>query len=288
MTDIYPKGSLKGQTTDGLYMDATLAANLDILAERIVDDMMFVMLGTGHGRVRVGKSVFMMQISKYLTYKVNQLHKFNNDFNLENNVVWKGKDMIEKASKLKPYSVLLLDEGDDLVDNYWADLSKRLRKFFRKCGQLNLFIILILPDFFELPRNYAITRSDFLIDVKFYDDFRRGVFAFYNFERKRKLYVQGKKYGDYECIEPSFEGRFTGAYVLDEQAYRELKRKDLIEDEEKESVAKPTTNFNHKLLKVFDEYCSLTNKNQTEVCKEYNINYSYLQKLKSVLKKEQF
>jgi len=226
----FPKGSFKYQVSDGFYMDGALKSNLDILAKKIVDDQMFVILITGSGWVRVGKSVFGQQIGYYLTHKVNELHKLKNEFTL-NNITFKTEELQHKAFSLPRYSVIDLDEGDDLVEHYWSKLAKDLRRFFRKCGQLNQFIILTLPDFFELPKSYAISRSTCLIDVYFYGEFERGFFRFYNFERKRELYLKGKKTANYNAVEPNFQGRFTNVYTVDEQEYKLKKQKDLAEQE---------------------------------------------------------
>lgn len=178
-------------------------------------------------------SVFAQQIGKYLTEKVNEEYKINNEFTL-NNICFKGEDLIEKSFEVPKYSVIILDEGDDLVEHYWSKLAKNLRRFFRKCGQLNLFLILIIPDFFELPRPYALTRSICLMDVHFYGKFQRGFFKFYNFKRKRELYLKGKKLANYDAVGDNFEGRFANTYTVPEQEYRKRKQKDLEEQELKE------------------------------------------------------
>jgi hypothetical protein len=225
----FPKGTFVGQKSDGFHLDPTLKDNLDILVRAIAKDMQFNFLVTGHGKVRVGKSTFAQQIGTYLTTEINQTYNIKNTFTVEN-IVFKGEELISVAKTLPKYSVLILDEGDDLVDNYWSALSTLLRKFFRKCGQLNIFLILLLPDFFELPKPYAVTRTEFLLDVKFFDEYERGLFDFYNYTQKKMLYKDGKKYGDYDAVKPAFSGRFSPYYTVGEEAYREKKRKDLEED----------------------------------------------------------
>ena len=59
-------------------------------------------------------------------------------------------------------------------------------------------MIIIIPNFFQLPMSYAISRSVFLIDVKFVGEFDRGYFSFYNFNKKKNLYIRGKKAQDYD------------------------------------------------------------------------------------------
>ena len=166
----FPKGSFRYQESDGFYMESYLQDNLDILAEKIADDQMFVILITGSGAVRVGKSVLAQQVGYYLSHKVNELHNVKTSFTTKN-LTFKGEELQKKAMELPAFSVLDLDEGDDLVEHYWSKLARDLRRFFRKAGQLNQFVILVLPDFFELPRAYAITRSTCLINVRFVGKF---------------------------------------------------------------------------------------------------------------------
>ncbi len=231
----FPKGSLPGQKSDGFYMDGYVKKNLDIMAERIVDDMQFVGVVSGKGTVRNGKSTFAQHQGYYFTHKVNELHGLKNKFTVEN-IVFKADDLIEKAFSLPKYSVLVLDEGDDLTAQYYSKLAIKLRRFFRKCGQLNLFFLLLIPDFFELPRAYAVTRSTYLVNVMFAGRFERGFFEFYSGEKKRQLYYKGRRYGDYQCVNPNFKGRFPKPYLVDEDWYRKKKMEDMMDDEGEEST----------------------------------------------------
>lgn len=226
----FPKGTFPDQKTDGLYMDGYIKENLDVMAKRISDDMQFVAIVSGKGTVRNGKSTFAQHQGYYFTHKVNEIHKLNNKFTV-NNIVFKADELIEKAFTLPKYSVLVLDEGDDLTAQHYSQLAIKLRRFFRKCGQLNLFLILLIPDYFELPRMYAVTRSTYLVNVMFAADFRRGYFEFYSGEKKRALYYKGKRFGDYNCVHPNFKGRFPKPYVVDDEEYRKKKMADMMDDD---------------------------------------------------------
>ena len=67
-------------------------------------------------------------------------------------------------------------------------------------------------------------------------DYTRGRFAYYNKERKKNLYILGKKFYDYRKPKPNFRGRFTNYYVVDEQQYRLKKLKALSEHKTKAEV----------------------------------------------------
>ena len=225
----FPLGSYPNQQSPGYYLDENLASNIDILAKKIVKDMDFVLLVSGNGMVRVGKSALAQQVGTYYTHQVNKKHKLNNTFN-ENNIVFDSAELIDRALDLPKYSVLILDEGDDLTENYWSQVSRDLKRFFRKCGQLNLFLILLIPDYFEMNKSYAITRSVALLNVKFYGAFERGMFQFFDFETKKELYLKGKRDLNYRAAKPAFDGSFINLYTIGDKKYREMKRKNLEED----------------------------------------------------------
>lgn len=229
----FPMGSYPGQKTPGMFINDGVKHSIDILARNIQKDMQFVGLYSGDGTVRNGKSTCAQQHGYYYSKRVSQLTGKDIPFTM-NNIVFRGEDLIEKAFKVPKYSCIILDEGDDLTTHYFSKLSMVLKKFFRKCGQLNLFIILILPDFFELPANYALIRSNYLINVHFLDEFTRGYFKFYGPKSKKNLYLYGKKWKDYDATAPDFPGKFIHLYTVDEEEYREAKLKDMMLSEQEE------------------------------------------------------
>ncbi len=233
LKDKYPKGSLKGQKTDGRYMDGYLYDNLLPIARSVTDDMTF--LGIMYSSTLengTGKSVFAQQIGEAYTSMVNEMNGLKIPFDM-NNIVFTPKTLIDRAYKLPKYSCIILDEWEDA--HYWSELGITLRQFFRKCRQLNLFMICIIPNYFQMPMNYAISRSLFAIDVVFNSTnnkaFDRGYFSFYNFGKKKNLYIKGKKTQNYNCVEPIFKGRFLDGYAVPEKVYRQAKYDDMIRQE---------------------------------------------------------
>jgi len=220
----YPKGTYKGQQSDGKYIDGYLYQNLGILAERIVDDMTFFgIIFSSTLEVGTGKSVLATQVGQCWSELMKEKHNIDVPFTVDN-IVWNPEDLIKKSFEIPPYSCVLLDEWEDA--HYWSKLGMTLRQFFRKCRQLNLFMLAIIPNWFQMPTNYAIGRSVFAIDVQFQHDFRRGYFEFYNFKQKRELYVKGKKSQWYGAARSNFKGRFVGGYGVDESKYRNKKMAD--------------------------------------------------------------
>lgn len=235
----FPKGSFKYQKSDGFYIDERTQANLNLLAEKIVKDWFFTLIVSGSGNVRIGKSVLAQQIGYYITNAVNRIHDLDREFTL-NNIVFSAEELMEKALELPPYSIVILDEGDDLTTHYWSKLARRLRRFYRKSGQLNLIFILVIPDFFELNKKYAITRSRMLFNVKTWK-LERGYYDVFNNKAKKNLYFQGKKRHDYNAWKVSYDdAHFFDFYPVGEQAYRKKKREDLQKEIEKEKKEKKT------------------------------------------------
>jgi len=232
----FPKGTLPGQITDGRYIDEAYYENLKVLAEVITKDMTFMaIVSSSTLEVGTGKSVFVQQSGEAWIHLVNTIHGLNLPNLNMTNIVFKPKDIIKRAFEVPRYSVLIVDEWEDA--HYWSELGITLRQFFRKCRKLNLFMICIIPDWFQLPKGYAISRSVFAIDVKFEGEFERGYFSFYNFERKKDLYINGKKMYNYKASAPNFSGRFTDGYAVGREEYLTRKQEDLEKaDSEKTKV----------------------------------------------------
>lgn len=242
----FPKGTYKHQKKAGFYMDETLKLQLDILLKNIINDWDFTIMITGGGEVRVGKSVLAMQIACYWAYQIWKLYNKKVPFDLEKNFVFDGRKLIETGNELGkkyPYSPLLFDEaGADLEGRkIMQSLTQDVLDYFRECGQYNLFNILVLPEFFDLPKGIALSRSIFLIDVYYTADetglFRRGFFNFYSRKGKKNLYLKGKRELNYFAHDYNFHGQFFNFYPINEQDYR-LKKQDALSKRESRKRSK--------------------------------------------------
>lgn len=231
--DWYPKGSYKGQKDDGFYMDDNLKAQLDILIKNVVNDWDFTILITGGGEVRVGKSVLELQIMAYWCYMIEKVHKIKVPFDVKENIVFQWQRLIESGNKLgekSKYCVIGYDEAGETMEGSKSATRelRAVRDYLRECGQYNFLNILVLPEFFDLPKGIAITRSTLLLDVYYSADeggmFERGFFKFYSRRNKKLLYMKGKKELNYNAHPYNFTGRFYNFYPIDEQQYREAKK----------------------------------------------------------------
>jgi len=232
----FPKGTKKYQKQDGFFMDPVLKAQLDILLKNIKDDWEFTILVAGGGEVRVGKSVLAIQIGAYWTQQMKELYGKEVPFNVAQNICFEGRELIKKGNflgKNYPYSCLLYDEaGADLEGRKVVfSTTKAVLDYFRECGQYNQLNIIVLPEFFDLPKGIALSRSIFLINVYYIADaegrFERGFFDFFSRRNKKKLYIKGKKDLNYHAAPYNFHGRFYNFYPVDEQEYRKAKQEAL-------------------------------------------------------------
>ncbi len=238
--DWFPKGTFKGQMKDGFYMDDTLKAQIDILLKNIRNDWDFTIIVTGGGEVRVGKSVIGMQILAYWTYMLKKLYNITCPFNVKDNIVMNGSDLIRKGNYLgqnHPYSGLIFDEaGADLQGKkILHSTTQEVLDYYRECGQYNMLNILVLPEYFDLPKGIALSRSICLINVYYKTTeegiFQRGSFEFFSRRNKKYLYIKGKKELNYTANKCDFRGSFINFHPVNEKEYRKLKQEALTNRE---------------------------------------------------------
>lgn len=224
----------------GFYMDGALAQQIEIAAKNVIKDWDFTIIITGGGEVRVGKSVLALQIAVYWSYLIWKLHGIKVPFEIRKNIVFQWNKLIKMGNELgetSKFCALLYDEAGETMEGT-KTMSKELRAvrdYLRECGQYNFLNILVLPEFFDLPKGIAMTRSIFLIDVYYNPTdegiFERGYFKFYSRKNKKYLYMKGKKDLNYNAHVYNFNGRFTNFYPINEQEYRLMKQEALRERE---------------------------------------------------------
>lgn len=231
-TTKYPKGFYRYQKKDGFYMWKLLRQQIDYYIQNVVNDWDFTIIICGEGEVRVGKSVLAMQVAAYWVDQMEKKHGVKLPFNLQDNFVFDGRKLIEKGNYLgqkHKYSPLIFDEaGADLegAKSMMAN-TRAVKDFLRECGQYNLLNILVLPEYFDLPKGIALSRSACLINVYYIPDnegnFRRGYFKFYGRPNKKALYLRGKKDLDYNAAPYDFFGTFGKFYPFNKDEYDKLK-----------------------------------------------------------------
>lgn len=234
----------------GFYMDGYLAENLQWIPQFLKKDFDCVGIISGRGKTRTGKSTKAAQVGFFCAWllaggemdlrRKEDSNKFINpvvikkptkDLNFSlNNLAFSPEDLMRLGRNLKKNSVIIYDEGRTGLDakSTMSSLNRMLEDFFQECGQYNHVILIVLPDFFKLHADYAVSRSYFLIDVFLDESFNRGYFNFYNEVQKDFLFHHGKKrlgiLSKYSASYPSFSGRFSGWFPFDRKKYDLLKR----------------------------------------------------------------
>jgi len=248
-----------------IYLDGYLKSALDSIVWNASKDWDFVLIITGDGNVRTGKSVLAMSVCAYIA------DRLNTPFTIDN-IHFDSQTMIDHAQSAPPNSVFQYDEAREGLATVkrFSKIQQDLVDFFNECGQLNHIFVLVLPDFFSLHWELATNRSECLLNVYRNEQnvkrlvngektdvtvFQRGFMEFFNKKNKAKLYYKGKRTGfrDYGMITPNFRGSFTNNYPIDEQAYREKKREALSRFKDKHKEKKERITVAEKIAYSFME-----------------------------------
>lgn len=258
VTDVKVKDK-KGIVHTGFPMNAFLKENLDGVPKFLSKGYDCVIIVSGHGKVRIGKSTMAKQVGYYLAWLlaggktkchqeiVNGKNKWIVDkiikpkremhYDLHENVSFAAEQMTDQAIRLnRKYGnnqIVLYDEGRQGLDSARAmeSVNKGMQDFFQECGVMGNIIIIVLPNFFKLHEDYAVARSMALIDVHADERFNRGFFKFYNDLQKEKLFFFGKKKigitAKYYSASANFDGKFSDWDPFDRKEYDKLKKQAL-------------------------------------------------------------
>lgn len=234
--EMFPKIKGDGRHSDGFYIHPLLKQQIDYYIKNVPYDWDFTIIIAGEGSVRVGKSILAQQLGAYWVSEMKRLYNVVTPWSVETNFVFNGRDLIKTGNKLgtnEKYACMVFDEAGADLEGIKAmkATTQAVKDYFRECGMYNMLNILVLPEFFDLPKGIAISRSSCLINVYYLPDeegyFKRGYFKFYSKPNKKMLYLTGKKNLDYTSWAQDFYGDFENFYTIDKEKYLEEKRKAL-------------------------------------------------------------
>jgi len=199
-------------TPQRMYMDGFLKKNLDTAKEIIKND--WDMIFAFDGAEGSGKSTLAVQCAYYCDPTMTL-----------DNVVFNARDFRKAIINAKPFQAIVYDEAYSGLNSRSAMsfINKSLVGMLTEIRQKNLFVFIVLPCFFDLDKYVALWRSRVLIHVYTGEGFQRGRFSFFNVDRKKDLYMKGKKFYEYKLVQPNFRGAFTNAFPLDLKEYKEKK-----------------------------------------------------------------
>jgi len=194
-------------------MDKYLEKNVMALASMLQKD--YDIFGLVTGRERRGKSTLAGQIAKRVdqTYDVSRC-------------CFTAEQFIEAIEHGKPGEAIVFDEAYGYLNSRQAlsKFNRVLIKIMTEMGRKRLFVIIVLPNFFELDKYPALHRSDFLLHVH-----KRGAFVFFDYDRKKRLYLKGKKFYAYGAVPGNFVGSFNKHLVYNMKEYDDKKKTALTE-----------------------------------------------------------
>lgn len=180
------------------------------------------------GSEGAGKSVFGLQIAKFLD--------IDRQVDLDKQVCYFPKQFKEAVLSLKKGKAIVWDEARRGL-NRRRSISEgnlTITDMLAECRQHNLFLIIIMPSFYDMDLNVAVWRTRILIHVWYNMDptnvdrpLKRGYFRMYNEEGKKLLYTNKMSRQRYEyphMPNHSFDATFAHYYVVDEAEYRKRKR----------------------------------------------------------------
>ena len=199
-----------------IYIDDIVAEQIPKIREDVIkkdkDKVLLV-----DGREGCGKSMFALQLAKGL----------DADFGI-NKIAFNAQQFIKliKSPERKKGDCIVLDEAFSAASSRRAlsSVNQAMVAVATEMRQVNLFVIIVLPSFFDLDRYFAIWRCDTLFHVYFDKNGDRGQYVLFPFHKKTTLYIEGKKTYNYNCVKSPYPPcKFLKKWAVDESEYRSLK-----------------------------------------------------------------
>lgn len=142
-------------------------------------------------------------------------------------IVFTFDQFIKAIDTSLPRQCIVFDEAVNAMNSQDAssEMQKILVKKMTMIRKKRLYIFICIPTIFMLRRYFAVARARALIHFYSPDGISRGVFRFYNYEDKRKLYFRGFKEWDMHAAKESFKGdaRDTTGFYFDMDDYEAKK-----------------------------------------------------------------
>lgn len=216
------------------YIDGYLKRSLDTAKHRVIKrkwDYVCIVAGIPGS----GKSTLARTIARYVdpNFTAEQM-AFRADGE------WGG--FIPISNSVPENSAVVLDESFQALNTRVAMTPDFLKiiNHLQLIRQKNLFIILCLPNFFDLSKTIAVFRASHLFVTYASEDGRRGSFMAFDRGAKRKLYVRGSRYLDYNAYPANYVANFRrNREIGPEDVYEKFKQKHLVEQEKKLTQATP-------------------------------------------------
>lgn len=211
----------------GFPFDNMLANNLTLLRAAVLnqDFDACILVDGGEG---YGKSVLAQQIAYFLDVE--------RKLDLDTQMCYYNEQFKKAVLSLKPGKAIIWDEARRGLNSRrsMSNINLDITDMLAECRQHNLFLIIVMPTFYDMDKNIAIWRSRLLIHVwgvwdtsKPDKPLKRGYFRLYSEAGKKDLRTDTNACRGYRypfLPGRSANGRFVKHYVVDEAEYRRKKR----------------------------------------------------------------
>ena len=239
----------------GYSFDTTLGNNLSFLKNAVMnqdyDAVIIIDGGEGLGKSTIGQQVaVMLDIDGVIDEKKQK--------------AFTPQSFMEKVTTLPKFKAVIYDEARRGLDRrkFGTSASTNILDMLAECRQRNLFLIIIMPSFYDMDMNVSVWRSRALIHVtgewSGLDEkgeiplrpLKRGTFRFYNEAGKKELYTNDflrKKYSYPYVKNLSFDGRFSSHFPGDYTLYKKLKSESIKDfHKKKDKFSCPVCNMNYE------------------------------------------
>lgn len=204
-----------GEYNPDPWVDPIIRKELEKIRTRVLTkDRDFV--AVYDGEEGVGKSVLAQQHAKIL----------DPNFTLDN-IVFTAETFIQKIKdpETKKGACIILDEAFNSANSRASltEINRSMVGLATEMRQKNLFVLMVLPSFFDLDRYFALWRCRALFHVYFTPEEERRYIAF-DKDTKKLLYLAGKKSYNYTYPKAPFPPcNFYNHYTVNEEEYRKKK-----------------------------------------------------------------
>lgn len=180
------------------------------------------------GKEGSGKSVHAAQIA----HALDKDHHIDIDLQ----VCFTPDDVKKAITSLSKFKAIIFDEARRGLNRRRStqEVNLEITDLLAECRQNNLFLVVVMPTFYDMDMNVAVWRSRVLIHVTYKWDkdnpskpLLRGFSRFYSESGKKNLYVNKElrmRYAYPFLRDMCFDYTFPHHYVFDEVKYREKKR----------------------------------------------------------------
>jgi len=229
-----------------IHVDGYVKQVLDDLRGYVVRDWDGIGLYVGYEGD--GKSVCAMGQALYLD------HKFNLD-----KIVFTADQFHKAVDDADEQTVILWDEADELGSNWASTILLSLKRKMKRIRKKNLYILLVTPTVFDLNKYFVIHRTRYLFHI-YAKGFERGKVRFFNRDRKKELYLRGRKEWNMSVAKPNFLAGFPKLpkdFPIDMDAYDKKKDEATVEAIEENTPKQMLMSLRRlvlgNLIKIFEK-----------------------------------